>query len=177
MGTLCAIPFTRHEGIFAYYDLKFIAGSCQVYSIGVFYPTPLIKDLVLASGFLVPAIFCAGPAIASGVMYDLGNYGASDTLRAIRHINWIVILYVVPIAAFYYSVKMTLILIADIHLAESNLRVEPKIAFTVEYLLTMSSVRFLLGLTAFTTFGAGVISIVCGSRYRASAENEGNGAD
>ncbi|KAF9927048.1 hypothetical protein BGZ67_007782 [Mortierella alpina] len=163
VGMLYAIPMTRYSGIFAYYEPDVIPGYTDGYSIRVIYPSPKARDLFLASSFLGPTIFCAGPAIASGVMHDHGYYEAAEMLRTIRHINWIGIFYTIPIIAFYYSVKFALILYANIRLAESTLRVEPKIAFTVEYLLTMSPVRFLVLLMTFTTFGAGAISIVCGS--------------
>ncbi|KAF9284478.1 hypothetical protein BGZ68_004669 [Mortierella alpina] len=154
---------TRSIGIFAYYEPDLVPGSTKGYSIRVIYPSPLVRDLFLASSFLIPTIFCAGPAIASGVMHDLGHFEASEVLRTIRHINWVGIFYTIPVIAFYYSVKFALILWANIRLAESTLRVEPKAAFTIEYLLTMSPVRFLVILMTFTTFGAGAISIMCGS--------------
>ncbi|KAF9573875.1 hypothetical protein EC968_007832 [Mortierella alpina] len=154
---------TRYKGIFALYELEPVPGFTKGCSIRVIYPSPLARDLFLASSFLIPTIFCAGPAIASGVMHDLGHYEASEILRDIRHVNWICLFYFIPVIAFYYTVKFAMILWANIRLAESSLQVEPKIAFTVEYLLTMSPLRFLVLLMTFTTFGAGAICIVCGT--------------
>ncbi|KAF9997615.1 hypothetical protein BGZ65_006800, partial [Modicella reniformis] len=164
VGLLYAMPVTRCEGIFAVYQPETAFGSKPLSPIHVLTPTTVQKNTMLVIGAVYPTLFGAGLGIASGALYDQGKIEASRILMICQHTNWVLIMYVMAIMFFYYGLKFTFILRANIMIAEAALKA-PRTAFGfgINNLKSCSPARFLLIQLQITGFGGCAMTVLAGT--------------
>ncbi|KAF9584135.1 hypothetical protein BGW38_007459 [Lunasporangiospora selenospora] len=140
VGLLYAMPVTTKEGIFAVYQPETALGADPLPPIHVLTPTTGQKNFLLVMGALYPTIFGAGAGYS----------------------NWVLILWSMALMFFYYGVKYTFILQANILIAESVLRA-PGAAFDIRNLRSSSPARFLFIQLQITGFGGGASTALAGT--------------
>ncbi|KAF9997917.1 hypothetical protein BGZ79_008393 [Entomortierella chlamydospora] len=161
VGLLYAMPVTTREGIFAVYQPEVAYGSKPLRPIHVLTPTTVQKNFLLILGIVYPIIAaCVG--IASGAMHDLGHFQAGYDLLIIQYANWVLILYTVGSAFLYYGFKYTVILRANIIIAETALKA-PRAAFGIKNLKSRSPARFLFIQLQIMGFGGCAVSLLAGT--------------
>ncbi|KAF9958947.1 hypothetical protein BGZ70_009044 [Mortierella alpina] len=152
VGLLYAMPVTTREGIFAVYQPETSYGTKPLPPIHVLAPTTSQRNIMLIIGATYPAIFGAGLGIASGVMHDRGNTRMAYILLLAQYSNWVLILWSMAVMFFYYGLKYTFILRANIIIAETELKA-PRAAFGIGNLKSRSPARFLFIQLQITGFG------------------------
>ncbi|KAF9573786.1 hypothetical protein EC968_008065 [Mortierella alpina] len=152
VGLLYAMPVTTREGIFAVYQPETSYGTKPLPPIHVLAPTTSQRNIMLAIGATYPAIFGAGLGIASGVMHDRGNVRMAYILLLAQYSNWVLIMWSMAVMFFYYGLKYTFILRANIIIAEAELKA-PRAAFGIGNLKSRSPARFLFIQLQITGFG------------------------
>ncbi|KAG0282991.1 hypothetical protein BGZ96_012645 [Linnemannia gamsii] len=162
VGLLYAMPVTTREGIFALYQPEVAYGATPLPPIHVLTPTTIQKNFILAIGLIYPTIFGAGLGIASGVLHDKGYEDASKVLLYLQYSNWVLILWAMAIMFFYYGLKYTFILRANIIIAEAALKA-PRAAFGIGNLKSRSPARFLFIQLQITGFGGCAVTVLAGS--------------
>ncbi|KAI1298987.1 hypothetical protein EDD11_006582 [Mortierella claussenii] len=162
VGLLYAMPVTTREGIFAVYQPETLFESRSLPAIHVLTPTTSQKNALLAMGVIYPSLFAAGFGIASGVLRDRGHEHASRILGLCQYGNWALILYVMALMFFYYGLKYTFILRANIIIAEAALNA-PRAAFGIGNLKSRSPARFLFVQLQITGFGGCAVTVLAGS--------------
>ncbi|KAG0364171.1 hypothetical protein BGZ54_007779 [Gamsiella multidivaricata] len=162
VGLLYAMPVTTREGIFAVYHPEVVFGTKPLPPIHVLTPTTVQKNSMLAIGAIYPTIFGAGLGIASGALHDSGHYYASRVLMLLQYSNWVLILYTMALMFFYYGLKYTFILRANIIIAEAALKA-PRAAFGIGNLKSRSPARFLFIQLQITGFGGCAVTVLAGT--------------
>ncbi|KAF9582040.1 hypothetical protein BGW38_000740 [Lunasporangiospora selenospora] len=162
VGLLYAMPVTTREGIFAVYQPEVVYGSKPLRAIHVLTPTTVQKNVVLIMGAVYPSIFGAGLGIASGALQDHGYMDTSHVLMLLQYSNWVLILWSMAIMFFYYGLKYTFILRANIIIAEAALKA-PRAAFGLGNLKSRSPARFLFIQLQITGFGGSAITVLAGA--------------
>ncbi|KAG0332369.1 hypothetical protein BG004_001293, partial [Podila humilis] len=162
VGLLYAMPVTTREGIFAVYQPEVVYGSKPLRPIHVLTPTTVQKNVMLAVGAIYPTIFGAGLGIASGILHDHGKHEASRVLMLLQYSNWVLILWSMATLFFYYGLKYTFILRANIIIAEAALKA-PRAAFGIGNLKSRSPARFLFIQLQITGFGGCAVTVLAGS--------------
>ncbi|KAG0243756.1 hypothetical protein BGX31_010225 [Mortierella sp. GBA43] len=162
VGLLYAMPVTTRQGIFAVYQPEAVFGTKPMAPIHVLTPTTSQKNFILAMGLIYPLFGGAGLGIAAGVLFDRGEYGISRTLVLVQYSNWVVILYTMAIMFFYYGLKYTFILRANIIIAETALKA-PRAAFGIGNLKSRSPARFLFIQLQITGFGGCAVTVLAGT--------------
>ncbi|KAF8936854.1 hypothetical protein BGZ47_009295 [Haplosporangium gracile] len=162
VGLLYAMPVTTREGIFAVYQPEVAFGAIPLPPIHVLTPTTVQKNFILAMGLIYPTVFGAGLGIASGVLHDKGYEEASKVLLYLQYSNWVLILWAMAVMFFYYGLKYTFILRANIIIAEAALRA-PRAAFGIGNLKSRSPARFLFIQLQITGFGGCAVTVLAGS--------------
>ncbi|KAG0301914.1 hypothetical protein BGZ98_007949 [Dissophora globulifera] len=162
VGLLYAMPVTARKGIFAVYQPEVAYGSKSLRPIHVLTPSIPQKNFMLIMGAVYPALFGAGLGIASGAMYDRGHYDASRVLMLLQYSNWVLILYTMAVMFFYYGLKYTFILRANIIIAETALKA-PRAAFGIGNLKSRSPARFLFIQLQITGFGGCAVTVLAGT--------------
>ncbi|KAG0201415.1 hypothetical protein BGX33_010332 [Mortierella sp. NVP41] len=162
VGLLYAMPVTTREGIFAVYQPEVVFGSTPLPAIHVLTPTTVQKNFILAMGAIYPAVFGAGLGIASGALHDKGHEEASKVLLYLQYSNWVLILWTMAAMFFYYGLKYTFILRANIIIAETALKA-PRAAFGIGNLKSRSPARFLFIQLQITGFGGCAVTILAGT--------------
>ncbi|KAG0356634.1 hypothetical protein BGZ54_000666 [Gamsiella multidivaricata] len=137
-------------------------GSKPLAPIHVLTPTTIQKNALLVMGAVYPSIFGAGLGIASGVLRDHGHLDASRIFMLCQYGNWVLILYIMAAMFFYYGLKYTFILRANIIIAEAALKA-PRAAFGIGNLKSRSPARFLFIQLQITGFGGCAVTILAGS--------------
>src|SRR5690554_1980999 len=112
------MPVTTREGIFAVYQPEVVYGATPLRPIHVLTPTTVQKNFILAIGVIYPTVFGAGLGIASGALHDRGHHEASRVMLLLQYSNWVLILWSMAVMFFYYGLKYTFILRANIIIAE-----------------------------------------------------------
>ncbi|KAF9177276.1 hypothetical protein BGZ50_008946, partial [Haplosporangium sp. Z 11] len=162
VGLLYAMPVTTRSGIFAVYQPETAYGSKPLSAIHVLTPTTVQKNIILAIGAIYPTIFGAGFGIASGALYDSGHFRTSRILMLCQYSNWVLILWSMAVMFFYYGLKYTFILRANIIIAEAALKA-PRAAFGIGNLKSRSPARFLFIQLQITGFGGCAVTVLAGS--------------
>lgn len=156
------MPVTTREGIFAVYQPEVAFGATPLPPIHVLTPTTVQKNFILAMGLIYPTVFGAGLGIASGVLHDKGYEDASKVLLYLQYSNWVLILWAMAVMFFYYGLKYTFILRANIIIAETALKA-PRAAFGIGNLKSRSPARFLFIQLQITGFGGCAVTVLAGS--------------
>ncbi|KAF9934381.1 hypothetical protein BGZ67_003862 [Mortierella alpina] len=163
VGLLYAMPVTTREGIFAVYQPETAFEARPLPPIHVLTPTTGQKNFVLLMGAIYPAIFGAGAGVASAVFAQKPGYERiSKILLKVQYSNWVLILWSMAIMFFYYGLKYTFILRANIIIAEAALKA-PKAAFGISNLRSASPARFLFIQLQITGFGGAAVTLLAGS--------------
>ncbi|KAF9933706.1 hypothetical protein FBU30_004714 [Linnemannia zychae] len=163
VGLLYAMPITTTEGIFAVYQPEVVYGERPLAPIHVLTPTTVQKNIFLFLGAVYPIIFGAGVGVASAATSQMPGYErASHTLLVIQYSNWVLMLWLMAIMFFYYGLKYTFILRANIILAEAALKA-PRAAFGISNLRSASPARFLFIQLQITGFGGCGVTLLAGS--------------
>lgn len=124
-------------------------------------PSNTTKNIILAMGALYPTVTGIGFGIISGVLYDRGNYDGSRIAMLLQYSNWVLIFWSLAIMFFYYGLKYTFILRANIIIAEAELNA-PRSTFGIGNLTSRSPARFLFVQLQITGFGGSAVTIVGG---------------
>ncbi|KAG0085463.1 hypothetical protein BGZ92_008964 [Podila epicladia] len=156
------MPVTTREGIFAVYQPEVVYGTRPLPAIHVLTPTTVQKNVMLAIGAIYPTVFGAGLGIASGVLHDHGMKEASRVLMLLQYSNWVLILWSMAVMFFYYGLKYTFILRANIIIAEAALKA-PRAAFGIGNLKSRSPARFLFIQLQITGFGGCAVTVLAGT--------------
>jgi len=162
VGLLYAMPVTTREGIFAVYQPEAVFGSRPMSPIHVLTPTTVQKNFILAMGAIYPTVFGAGLGIASGVLDQRGQHEIARILTLLQYSNWVLILYSMAVMFFYYGLKYTFILRANIIIAEAALKA-PRAAFGIGNLKSRSPARFLFIQLQITGFGGCAVTVLAGT--------------
>ncbi|KAG0271402.1 hypothetical protein BGZ95_000797 [Linnemannia exigua] len=162
VGLLYAMPVTTREGIFAVYQPEVAFGASPLPPIHVLTPTTVQKNFILAMGAIYPTFLGAGLGVASGALHDKGYEEASKVLLYLQYSNWVLILWTMAIMFFYYGLKYTFILRANIIIAEAALKA-PRAAFGIGNLKSRSPARFLFIQLQITGFGGCAVTVLAGS--------------
>ncbi|KAF8945404.1 hypothetical protein BGZ47_002695 [Haplosporangium gracile] len=163
VGLLYAMPVTTKEGIFAVYQPEVIFGEQPLSPIHVLTPTTVHKNVFLVMGAVYPTIFGAGVGVASAATSQMAGYGhISRILLLIQYSNWVFMLWLMAIMFFYYGLKYTFILRANIILAEAALKA-PQAAFGIGNLRSASPARFLFIQLQITGFGGSAVTLLAGT--------------
>ncbi|CAO3565406.1 unnamed protein product [Mortierella alpina] len=162
VGLLYAMPVTTREGIFAVYQPETSYGTKPLPPIHVLAPTTSQRNVMLVIGATYPAIFGAGLGIASGVMHDRGETRLAYILLLAQYSNWVLILWSMAVMFFYYGLKYTFILRANIIIAETELKA-PRAAFGIGNLKSRSPARFLFIQLQITGFGGCAVTLLAGA--------------
>ncbi|KAF9355324.1 hypothetical protein BGX34_010543 [Mortierella sp. NVP85] len=162
VGLLYAMPVTTREGIFAVYQPEAVYGTRPMSPIHVLTPTTVQKNFILAMGAIYPTVFGAGLGIASGVLDERGQHEIARILTLLQYSNWVVILYTMAAMFFYYGLKYTFILRANIIIAEAALKA-PRAAFGIGNLKSRSPARFLFIQLQITGFGGCAVTVLAGT--------------
>ncbi|KAF9903934.1 hypothetical protein BX616_001481 [Lobosporangium transversale] len=162
VGLLYAMPITTRQGIFAVYQPEVAYGARALRPIHVLTPSTVQKNILLIMGAVYPSLFGAGIGIASGALRDQGNEEASHTLLLIQYANWSLILYIMAFMFFYYGLKYTFILRANIIIAEKALKA-PRAAFGIGNIRSRSPARFLFIQLQITGFGGCAVTVLAGT--------------
>ncbi|KAG0310028.1 hypothetical protein BGZ99_000713 [Dissophora globulifera] len=161
VGLLYAMPVTRREGVFAIYQPEISYGSNSLPPIHVLTPTSVQKNIILLMGLVYPLIgTCLGTV--SGAFHDRGQTHASWVFFICEYANWVVIMYLMAVMFFYYGLKYTFILRANIIIAETALKA-PRAAFGIGNLNSRSPARFLFIQLQITGFGGCAVTVLAGS--------------
>ncbi|KAF8925396.1 hypothetical protein BGZ58_000838 [Dissophora ornata] len=161
VGILYAMPVTTRQGIFAVYQPEAIYGSRPLSPIHVLTPTNAQKNFMLAIGVVYPTLVALVFGVGSAALHDRGYFEASKVLLILQYSNWVLILYAMAVMFFYYGLKYTFILRANIIIAEAALKA-PRAAFGIGNLKSRSPARFLFIQLQITGFGGCVISALAG---------------
>ncbi|KAG0079096.1 hypothetical protein BGZ93_003279, partial [Podila epicladia] len=163
VGLLYAMPVTTREGVFAVYQPESAFDSKPLAPIHVLTPTTVQKNFLLIMGAVYPAIFGWGAGVASAVLTQTPGYERpAKILLLVQYSNWVLILWSMAIMFFYYGLKYTFILRANIIIAEAALRA-PKAAFGISNLKSSSPARFLFIQLQITGFGGAAVTLLAGS--------------
>ncbi|KAF8984812.1 hypothetical protein BGZ46_006925 [Entomortierella lignicola] len=162
VGLLYAMPVTTREGIFAVYQPEVVYGAKPLPPIHVLTPTTVQKNFLLVMGFIYPVVFATGSGVASGAMHDLGHFDAGYYLLLVQYANWVLILYTMGLMFFYYGLKYTFILRANIIIAEAALKA-PTAAFGIKNLKSRSPARFLFIQLQIMGFGGCAVTMLAGT--------------
>ncbi|KAG0283516.1 hypothetical protein BGZ96_012090 [Linnemannia gamsii] len=161
VGLLYAMPVTTREGIFAVYQPETSVSGKTLRPIHVMIPSNTTKNILLAIGGLYPTVTGIGFGIISGVLYDRGNYDGSRIAMLLQYSNWVLIFWTLAVMFFYYGLKYTFILRANIIIAEAELKA-PRSTFGIGNLASRSPARFLFVQLQITGFGGSAVTIVGG---------------
>ncbi|KAG0362231.1 hypothetical protein BG005_006370 [Podila minutissima] len=162
VGLLYAMPVTTREGIFAVYQPEVVYGTRPLPAIHVLTPTTVQKNVMLAIGAIYPTVFGAGLGIASGALHDHGMKEASRVLMLLQYSNWVLIMWSMAVMFFYYGLKYTFILRANIIIAEAALKA-PRAAFGIGNLKSRSPARFLFIQLQILGFGGCAVTVLAGT--------------
>ncbi|GJJ77651.1 hypothetical protein EMPS_10010 [Entomortierella parvispora] len=163
VGLLYAMPVTTREGVFAVYQPETTFDARPLPPIHVLTPTTVQKNFLLIMGALYPAIFGAGAGVASAVFAQMeGQERLARILLLVQYSNWVLILWSMAIMFFYYGLKYTFILRANIIIAEAALKA-PKAAFGISNLRSASPARFLFIQLQITGFGGSAVTVLAGT--------------
>lgn len=163
VGLLYAMPVTTKEGIFAVYQPEVVFGEQPLSPIHVLTPTTVHKNAFLVMGAVYPTIFGAGVGVASAATSQMAGYEhVSRVLLLIQYSNWVFMLWLMAIMFFYYGLKYTFILRANIILAEAALKA-PRAAFGIGNLRSASPARFLFIQLQITGFGGSAVTLLAGT--------------
>ncbi|KAF9366921.1 hypothetical protein BGX34_000040 [Mortierella sp. NVP85] len=163
VGLLYAMPVTTREGVFAIYQPETAYNSRPLPPIHVLTPTTAQKNFLLVMGAVYPAIGGFGVGVASAALAQMPGYeNASRILLIIQYSNWVLILWAMALMFFYYGLKYTFILRANIIIAEAALKA-PKAAFGISNLRSSSPARFLFIQLQITGFGGSAATLLAGS--------------
>ncbi|KAF9910438.1 hypothetical protein EC991_006488 [Linnemannia zychae] len=163
VGLLYAMPITTKEGIFAVYQPEVVFGERPLSPIHVLTPTTVQKNAFLILGAVYPTIFGAGVGVASAATSQMPGYEhVSRVLLLIQYSNWVFMLWLMAIMFFYYGLKYTFILRANIILAEAALKA-PRAAFGIGNLRSSSPARFLFIQLQITGFGGSAVTLLAGT--------------
>ncbi|KAF8938103.1 hypothetical protein BGZ47_008734 [Haplosporangium gracile] len=161
VGLLYAMPVTTREGIFAVYQPETSASGKTLRPIHVMIPSNITKNIILAFGAFYPMMTGIGFGIISGVLYDRGNYDGSRIAMLLQYSNWVLIFWSLAVMFFYYGLKYTFILRANIIIAEAELNA-PRSTFGISNLKSRSPARFLFVQLQITGFGGSAVTITGG---------------
>ncbi|KAG0263511.1 hypothetical protein BG011_008682 [Mortierella polycephala] len=163
VGLLYAMPVSERDGIFAIYQPETSFDARPLPAIHVLMPTVAHRNFILVMGAVYPAVFTAGVGVASAVFAQMEGYEKlSKILLIIQYANWVLILWSMAIMFFYYGLKYTYILQANIIIAEAALKA-PKAAFGISNLKSSSPARFLFVQLQITGFGGAAVTLLAGS--------------
>ncbi|KAG0243787.1 hypothetical protein BGW41_001299 [Actinomortierella wolfii] len=162
VGLLYAMPVTTREGIFAVYQPEVVFGAKPLPPIHVLTPTTVQKNFLLIMGLVYPTLCGACMGITSGILHDMGLPRESRIFLLIQYSNWVLILWSMAAFFFYYGLKYTFILRANIIIAEAALKA-PKAAFGLGNLRSSSPARFLFIQLQITGFGGCAVTLLAGS--------------
>ncbi|KAF9397063.1 hypothetical protein BGX21_009298, partial [Mortierella sp. AD011] len=162
VGLLYAMPVTTRQGIFAVYQPETAAGSRPLAPIHILTPTTVQKNVLLVMSAVYPAIFASGAGVASAALAQIpGREHLSHIFLIVEYANWVVILFTMAMMFFYYGLKYTFILRANIIIAEAALKA-PKVAFGISNLRSSSPARFLFVQLQITGFCGALVTLVAG---------------
>ncbi|KAG9064969.1 hypothetical protein KI688_002287 [Linnemannia hyalina] len=161
VGLLYAMPVTTREGIFAVYQPETSVSGKTLRPIHVMIPSNTTKNIILAIGGLYPTVTGMGLGIISGVLYDRGNYDGSRIAMLLQYSNWVLIFWSLAVMFFYYGLKYTFILRANIIIAEAELNA-PRSTFGIGNLTSRSPARFLFVQLQIMGFGGSAVTIAGG---------------
>lgn len=161
IGLLYAMPVTTREGIFAVYQPETSVSGKTLRPIQVIIPSNTTKNILLAIGCLYPTVTGMGFGIISGVLYDRGNYDGSRIAMLLQYSNWVLIFWSLSVMFFYYGLKYTFILRANIIIAEAELNA-PRSTFGIGNLKSRSPARFLFVQLQIMGFGGSAVTLAGG---------------
>ncbi|KAF9132659.1 hypothetical protein BGW39_011603 [Mortierella sp. 14UC] len=161
VGLLYAMPVTTREGIFAIYQPETSVSGKTLRPIHVMIPSNTTKNILLAIGALYPTVTGMGFGIISGVLFDRGNIDGSRIAMQLQYSNWVLIFWSLAVVFFYYGLKYTFILRANIIIAEAELNA-PRSTFGIGNLKSRSPARFLFVQLQITGFGGSAVTIAGG---------------
>ncbi|KAG0377929.1 hypothetical protein BGX24_005182, partial [Mortierella sp. AD032] len=161
VGLLYAMPVTTREGCFAVYQPETSVSGKTLRPIHVMIPSNTTKNILLAIGALYPTVTGMGFGIVSGVLYDRGNVEGSRIAMMLQYSNWVLIFWSLAVMFFYYGLKYTFILRANIIIAEAELNA-PRSTFGIGNLTSRSPARFLFVQLQITGFGGSAVTIAGG---------------
>ncbi|KAF9432356.1 hypothetical protein BGZ76_010913 [Entomortierella beljakovae] len=162
VGLLYAMPITTRDGIFAVYQPETPFGSKPLPPIHVLTPTTMHKNIVL---FATPTYIIAACAILgaiSGTYYDKGDMDTYKIMLKWQYGNWVFVMYTTSLLFFYYGLKYTFILRANIIVAEAALKA-PRAAFGIGNIRSRSPARFLFIQLQITGFGGCAVTFLAGT--------------
>ncbi|KAF9910522.1 hypothetical protein EC991_006340 [Linnemannia zychae] len=161
VGLLYAMPVTTREGIFAVYQPETSVSGKVLRPIHVMIPSNTTKNILLAIGALYPTVTGMGFGIISGALFDRGNIDGSRIAMLLQYSNWVLIFWSLAVMFFYYGLKYTFILRANIIIAEAELNA-PRSTFGIGNLKSRSPARFLFVQLQITGFGGSAVTIAGG---------------
>ncbi|KAF9437352.1 hypothetical protein BGZ76_001069 [Entomortierella beljakovae] len=163
VGLLYAMPVTKRDGVFAVYQPEAAFDSKPLPPIHVLTPSTVQKNIILIMGAIYPAIFASAPGVVSAYFAQQpGNENLSKIFLIVQYSNWVLILYAMSALFFYYGLKYTFILQANIIIAEAALKA-PKAAFGISNLRSASPARFLFIQLQITGFGGAAATLLAGT--------------
>ncbi|KAF9186529.1 hypothetical protein BGZ49_004174 [Haplosporangium sp. Z 27] len=162
VGLLYAMPVTTREGIFAVYQPETPFGGKALSPIHVLTPTTTQKNIMLFVGPIYPLFSGVGIGAVAGVYYDRGDMRMYNILMRVQYGNWVAIFYITAATFFYYGLKYTFILRANIILAETALKA-PRAAFGIGNIVSRSPARFLFIQLQIMGFGGCAVTSLAGT--------------
>ncbi|KAF9980064.1 hypothetical protein BGZ65_005603, partial [Modicella reniformis] len=157
------MPVTTRQGIFAVYQPETAFNARPLPPIHVLTPTTGQKNFILIMGAVYPLIFGFGAGVTSAALAQKPGYEKlSKTFLIIQYSNWVLILWAMALMFFYYGLKYTFILRANIVIAEAALKA-PNAAFGISNLRSSSPARFLFIQLQITGFGGAAATLLAGS--------------
>ncbi|KAG9323625.1 hypothetical protein KVV02_000568 [Mortierella alpina] len=105
-------------------------------------------------------IICGiGPSLLAALLYDRGEYEASQVWLLVSHMAWSGIIFVLVPLLMYYGIKFSRILKVNIIIAETRLGV-PRSRFGLSNLNSKSPARYLFIVLQITVFGASLFAML-----------------
>ncbi|KAF9992269.1 hypothetical protein BGZ79_003305, partial [Entomortierella chlamydospora] len=162
VGLLYAMPVTTRDGIFAVYQPETPYGSKPLSPIHVLTPTTVQKNIILFAGPTYTFLIGVGLGIAAGIVYDQGDMHLYKILMRCQYGNLALVFFLEAIMFFYYGLKYTFILRANIIIAEAALKA-PRAAFGIGNIISRSPARFLFIQLKILGFGGCAVTTLAGT--------------
>ncbi|KAF9980424.1 hypothetical protein BGZ75_008472 [Mortierella antarctica] len=166
VGLLYTIPITKHVGRRAIWEPERTNGCYSHEPIHFLYPGPFQNNLFLIMVPVAILILGVGPAFASALLYDGGDYETSRVWLTVHHANWSVMFAAMGVLFLSSGIKFIRILRINIIIAETRLG-KPRTRFGVNDLISNSPARYLYVMQQITIFG-GFSAMVLASLFLCS---------
>ncbi|KAG9323624.1 hypothetical protein KVV02_000567, partial [Mortierella alpina] len=166
VGLLYTIPITKHVGRRAIWEPERTNACYSHDPIHFLYPGPFQNNLFLIMVPVAILTLGVGPAFASALLYDRGDYETSRVWLTVHHANWSVMFAAMGVLFLSSGSKFIRILRINIIIAETRLG-KPRTRFGVNDLISNSPARYLYVMQQITIFG-GFSAMVLASLFLSS---------